>query len=778
MKTRHLFISVALSLLFLSCTKTAQKPLIIPAPVSMEEPGGQVTINRGWSIVTQNHQALSFHANYLADRFLKASGIELPVTNEPGSSAIRLLLDEQLMDSLGIEGYTLIASGREISITAADPGGVFNGIQTLFQLLPPEIYSAEPVKTRWSLPSVRISDSPRFTYRGYMLDVSRHFFPLDHLYRVIDQLAYHKLNKFHLHLTNDQGWRIEIKKYPKLTEVGAWRVNRESDHWNSRELQQPGEVADYGGFYTQYDIRKLVQYASERNITIIPEIEMPAHATAALAAYPEYSCTGEPLTVLPGGIWPCSNIFCAGKEETFSFLEDILSEVIELFPSPYIHIGGDEADKTEWESCPDCQQRIKQENLNNEDELQSYFIRRIDQFLTSKGRKLIGWDEILEGGLAENATVMSWRGIEGGIEAARAGHPVIMTPNTHCYIDYYQGSPDLEPLAIGGYIPLEKIYSFEPVPEQLTEEESHLILGGQANLWTEYVADPDHADYMTYPRLAALAEVCWSLATNKDYEDFLTRLTQQIKRYNYLDINYSRSFGTVEVKTSYNTETQGFQVILSSGFPGAKIRYTSDGSNPTISSTEYTEPIVLGQSATIKAATFLNRKLFSPISSTEIVVHLATGKPVTYINGYSVKYPAGGNEALVNSLRGSINLSDGQWQGFEGNDMVAEIDLGSAIPVRKVTVGTLHSIGSWVFFPTAVEVWTAGQSREFVMQGRVENEKDIRSQQREIQDFIINFDPQSVRYLRIIASNTGFCPPWHAGAGFNAWLFVDEIIVE
>ncbi|MFO7617601.1 MAG: beta-N-acetylhexosaminidase, partial [Bacteroidales bacterium] len=481
MKIVRLFIPMALSLLLFSCTAKDQSPRVIPAPTMLVETGGQVTIDRNWSVFVQDSEALAFHGDYLTSRISKATGMDLPVVKRASARTISLLLDGQLADSLGSEGYELTASGKEISILAATGSGVFNGIQTLFQLLPPAIYSDEPVREKWSLPAVKVTDSPRFAWRGYMLDVSRHFFPVEHVYRLIDQLAYHKLNKLHLHLTDDQGWRIEIRKYPKLTEIGAWRVNRESNHWNSREPQRPGEIADYGGFYTQDDIRNLVRYAAERNITIIPEIEMPAHATAALASYPEHSCTGEPLTVLPGGIWPCTNIFCAGKEETFAFLEDILTEIIEIFPSQFIHIGGDEADKTEWIQCPACQKRIRQEKLQNEHELQSYFIRRIDRFLTSQGRSLIGWDEILEGGLAENAAVMSWRGFEGGVEAARAGHPVVMSPTSHCYFDYYQGSPDLEPLAIGGYLPLEKVYSFDPVPEQLTRDEGRLILGAQAN---------------------------------------------------------------------------------------------------------------------------------------------------------------------------------------------------------------------------------------------------------------------------------------------------------
>jgi hexosaminidase len=396
-----------------------------------------------------------------------------------------------------------------------------------------------------TVPCVRIEDKPRLPWRGMLLDVSRHFFPKEFVKSFIDGLAMHKMNTFHWHLVDDQGWRLEIKKFPRLTEIGAWRVDRENLNWNERPAQQPGEKATYGGFYTQDDVREILAYAASRHVTVVPEIEMPGHCLSALAAYPELSCTGGPFTVPPGGVWPNKDVYCPGNEKTFKFLEDVLTEVVALFPGDYIHIGGDEVDKSTWKTCPKCQARMKAEGLRTEEELQSWFIRRIERFLNSKGKKLIGWDEILEGGLAPNAAVMSWRGNEGGIAAAKAGHAVVMTPTSHCYFDYYQGDAAVEPLAIGGYLPLSKVYAFEPVPTELSVEQSAFIIGAQANLWSEYIPTPEHARYMIHPRIAAMAETGWTVRDGRDWAGFIERLETQLLRYEAAGVPYARSMFTV-----------------------------------------------------------------------------------------------------------------------------------------------------------------------------------------------------------------------------------------
>ncbi|MCJ7680071.1 MAG: family 20 glycosylhydrolase, partial [Candidatus Aminicenantes bacterium] len=547
---------------------------------------------------------------------------------------------------------TLTVQPDRIDLKAYKPAGLFYAVQTLLQLMPPAVYqpSTASKKIKIRIPCVEIKDRPRFGWRGLMLDVSRHFFPTEFIYRFIDFLAMHKLNTFHWHLVDDQGWRIEIKKYPKLTEVGAWRVDRESSHWNAREPQNPGEKATYGGFYTQDEIRDIVSYATNRHITIIPEIEMPGHTTAALAAYPEYSCSGGPFSVLPGGVWPITDIFCAGKEETFFFLEDILTEVMDLFPSRFIHIGGDEATKTEWEKCPLCQERIKKEGLKDEKELQSYFTQRIERFLNNHDRRLIGWDEILEGGLAPQATVMSWRGTQGGIDAARLGHDVVMSPTSHCYFDYYQGDPDVEPLAIGGYLPLSRVYEFEPVPKEFTEEEASFILGAQANLWAEYIATPEHAEYMLFPRTAALAEAVWTATDLMDWNDFANRLEGQLERYKAAGINFAESAYDVRYSSAFDRETGRIAVELITEIPQADIRYTLNGRDPHARSPLYTSPLSIERSVVLKAASFFRGKRISPVRTKEFTLHKAVGKIVSITHPYSERYSGGGDFSLVNGL--------------------------------------------------------------------------------------------------------------------------------
>lgn len=515
---------------------------IIPQPSSIVPGVGTFRIDgRTRVVVSEDNAAVLRVARMFTDGWTRASGVPLPLeqaaTTEMRPSIV-FRVDTTLHAALGLEGYRLRVTPESVVLLAATPNGLFYASQTLRQLLPPEAYAAAPAgDVEWKIPCVSIEDIPRFSWRGMMLDVSRHFFDKEFVKHYIDLLAMHKMNVFHWHLADDQGWRIEIKRYPRLASVGAWRVDREKDPWENRARQMVGETATYGGYYTQDDIREVVAYARDRFVTVVPEIEMPAHCVAALAAYPEFSCTGGPFTVLPGGYWPCSDIYCAGKDSTFEFLKDVLGEVCALFPSPFVHIGGDEADKTNWKKCPMCQARIKAEGLKNEGELQSYFIRRIERYLLRQGKRLIGWDEILEGGLAPQATVMSWRGIEGGIAAAKEGHDVVMSPTSNCYFDYSQAETGPES-GIGSYLPLENVYAYEPIPSVLDSTERKHILGAQANLWTEYVPTVEHAEYMVLPRMSALAEVVWSNAGRRDYKDFLRRLELQYHRFDAMHVSY------------------------------------------------------------------------------------------------------------------------------------------------------------------------------------------------------------------------------------------------
>jgi hexosaminidase len=534
-----------LYLLFLAACSSPQEPVsIIPQPVEIEYGKGNFKASGEIPIYFQaGNEEIFGIANYLA-AFFGPSKINTPLLELNGKKlpgkGIFLLLDPDIENH---EGYVLEVSGKRIIIKGGGSQGVFYGIQTLRQMLPGELESPELAEniSAITIPRLKVTDYPAFEYRGMHLDVARHFFPVSFIKKYIDLMAMHKMNNFHWHLTEDQGWRIEIKKYPRLTEVGAWRKETLVGHGRQRPFEYDGQP--YGGYYTQNEVREVVAYAAERFVNVIPEIEMPGHATAALAAYPELGCTGGPYEVITRwGIF--EDVFCAGNEQVFTFLEDVLSEVVELFPSALIHIGGDECPKTSWKACPKCQARIREEGLADEYELQSYFIHRIEEFLLTKNRNIIGWDEILEGGLAPQATVMSWRGIEGGIAAARMGQNAIMTPVTHCYFDFYQAEPETQPLAIGGLTTLEKVYSYDPVPEELTEEEARFILGAQGNVWTEYMKTSSHVEYMAYPRAIALAEVVWSPKETRNFEDFSKRLENHFQRLDVLDVNYFKDPST------------------------------------------------------------------------------------------------------------------------------------------------------------------------------------------------------------------------------------------
>jgi hexosaminidase len=535
------FIILGILLLVSGCrsgfqTDSVKDLAIIPAPVSIVQLKGEFVFSgKGKIIISPLNSETRLAGDFLAGLIKNPTGFDITVEEgkKPSRGSVFMTLDTAVKND---EGYILTIKHKDIIIRAKSAVGLFYAVQTIRQLLPVEVEKPIIVEgISLAVPACEIKDEPGFVYRGMHLDVGRHMFPVEYIKRYIDMIALHKMNMFHWHLTEDQGWRIEIKKYPKLTEVGAFRKETLVGHAGKKPYVYDGKP--YGGFYTQDEVRDIVAYAKARFVTIIPEIEMPGHALAALASYPELSCTGGPFEVyISWGV--VDDVYCAGKEETFNFLEDVLSEVIDLFPGKYIHIGGDECPKIRWEKCPLCQKRIKDEGLKDEHELQSYFIKRIEKFLISKDRKLIGWDEILEGGLAPEATVMSWRGTSGGIAAAKQQHDVIMTPNDYMYLDHYQCDPTDQPLAIGGYLPLERVYSYNPMPSELTEDEQKYILGLQGNLWTEYIPTPEQMEYMAYPRMFAIAETGWTPDRLKDFEEFLSRLEILKKRYDEIGINY------------------------------------------------------------------------------------------------------------------------------------------------------------------------------------------------------------------------------------------------
>lgn len=523
---------------------------IIPKPIDIQVKNGRFIIDQNTKVTADKD--LKVEAQYLAEILSLSTGKEIQFTDNKGN--INLIIDSSLESD---EAYILSVDYNKVKISSKTAKGVFYGIQSLRQLIQKKAL-CENESVIASIPATLITDAPRYAYRGMHLDVARHFFSVDFIKRYIDILAMHKMNSFHWHLTEDQGWRIEIKKYPKLTEIGAWRNGTIVGNYPGSE----NDNLKYGGYYTQEEVKEVIAYAAKNHITVIPEIELPGHSSAAIAAYPFLSCFPKEKSIVPKGMiskgskeaqkngkpkivqesWGVyDDVYCAGKEETFEVLENILSEVIELFPSKYIHIGGDECPKGNWKKCPLCQQRKKEHGLKDEHELQSYFIQRIEKFVNSKGKSIIGWDEILEGGLAPNATVMSWRGNKGGIEAANADHNVIMSPNSHCYFDHYQAKDRTnEPIAIGGFLPVEKVYSFDPTPDELEASKHKYILGGQANLWTEYIGTEEYAEYMLLPRLTALSESLWSQKKMKNWDDFKVRLSTFRKKYDELGLNYAK----------------------------------------------------------------------------------------------------------------------------------------------------------------------------------------------------------------------------------------------
>ena len=538
MKVRSLLFLI-LIVLSVSCKEESVNHYdIIPAPSSLEMGSGSFVIKENTMLVVNTRNEKTEGVITYITGFLRNAGYKgLDVVERQGvrRGSINLILDEE--GSFEPEGYALSIKRNIITIRASDGAGLFYGFQTMRQLLPPsvELNDEGAEVPALHIPVCEIKDQPAFIYRGMHLDVGRHMFPVEYIERYIDMMALHKMNMFHWHLTEDQGWRIEIDKYPLLTEVGSKRKETIVGHAGRPPFEYDGKP--YEGFYTKEQVRDIVAYAAERFITVIPEIEMPGHSLAAITAYPHISCTGGPFEVATKwGVF--EDVYCAGKEETFAFLEDVIDEVTELFPGPYFHIGGDECPKSRWKVCPDCQKRMVEEGLADEHELQSYFVKRIESYLATKGKRMIGWDEILEGGLAPQATVMSWRGTQGGIAAAREGHDVIMTPNPYMYLDHYQTEPEGEPLAIGGYSPLEWVYGYDPVPAELSGDEVNFILGLQGNLWSEYLYTPEQMEYMAYPRMFAIAETGWTAPLKKDFEDFLVRFTAQRARYDVIGINY------------------------------------------------------------------------------------------------------------------------------------------------------------------------------------------------------------------------------------------------
>lgn len=661
---------------------------VIPVPLKMEQGTGSFLLSEKTKLYTN----LQGGEAELWENYLKALPVQLKEARmKDRKQMLFLLITPKTPQLPSPESYTLSVTPQRIEIRATSGAGLFYGMQTLLQLMQPAGTGS------YSVASVEIEDTPRFAYRGLMLDVSRHFSTKEFIKKQIDALAYYKINRLHLHLTDAAGWRLEIKKYPLLTDFAAWRTDPTWKKWwnGGRKYLRYDEPGASGGYYTQNDIREILEYARQHYITVIPEIEMPSHSEEVLAAYPQLSCSGEPYK---------NSDFCVGNEETFTFLENVLTEVMELFPSEYIHVGGDEAGKSAWKTCPKCQKRMKDEHLANVDELQSYLIHRIEKFLNNHGRRLLGWDEILQGGIAPNATVMSWRGEEGGIAAVTSGHHAIMTPGAYCYLDSYQDAPYSQPEAIGGYLPLKKVYAYDPVPASLTAEQAKLVYGVQGNLWVEYIPTPEHVEYMIYPRMLALAEVAWSAPERKSWPDFHTRALSAVA----------------------DLQKKGYHPFD------------------------------------------LSKEIGSRPESLQPVSHLALGKKVIYNSSYSPHYPAQGNTALTDGIRGDWTYGDGSWQGFiSDNSLDVTIDMEKETPIHSITAAFMQVVGAEVFLPETVIISISDDGINFT---ELQKQHFEVSKETPIRFTDISWQGEAKgRYVRYQAQ---------AGSEFGGWIFTDEIIVK
>ena len=746
---------------------------IIPQPQQVvADASAPFTLNSNTVIYVQtNSQDMKRNATMLTSYIQEATGIRPTIGKlVKGSPAIILSIDKTISNA---EGYRLNSDAKQIRIAGASAAGVFYGIQTLRKSLP----LCNGKATQVSIPAVHITDAPRFAYRGTHLDVARHFVTADSIRQFIDMLALHNINRFHWHLTDDQGWRIEIKKYPLLTAIGSKRAQTVIGHNSGKYDGKP-----YSGYYTQKEIRDIVKYAADRYITIVPEIDLPGHMQAALAAYPELGCTGGPYKVWQK--WGISDdVLCAGNDKVLAFIDNVLKEVTQLFPSKYIHVGGDECPKVRWKDCPKCQARIKALHLeakdghSAEERLQSYVITHASNYLKSLGRNTIGWDEILEGGLAEGATVMSWRGEAGGIAAAKQNHDVVMTPNSYLYFDYYQSLDKAnEPQAIGGYLPLQRVYSYEPMPEELTAEEARHIIGVQANIWTEYMPTFKHMQYMALPRVAALSEVQWTQPQLKDYTDFTNRLIGLTHLYDRLGYNYAKHLYNVNIHIDSDTKWQELVVHMTTA-GDAEIRYTLDGSLPTASSTLYTGAIHLQKSAKIRAAAFRNGKS-SSVTAQDVTFNKATACPVKLLQPTHKSYTFNGGAALTDGLVGDKGFGTGRWLGFSGNDLEAVIDLKKPTEVSSVSLNTCVDKGSWIFDARNIEVSLSTDGVNFTSVAKHSLPAMEKNSADNINTYELKFSQTKARYIKVYATSEHNIPDWHSGKGKPAFLFVDEISVK
>lgn len=764
---KSIFIIGIMALVLSSCQNdlgTADYRVVpLPKEIKIETTDSFVLDKHKRITYPKSHEELRKEAEFLADYIEDILGFRPSVlaTENQMANAINLELNNTDFDNE--DSYQIIVDKKFINITSSNTSGIFYGIQTLRKSLPLDN------NDKVDFPVGVIKDHPRFGYRGMHLDVSRHFFPIDSLKVFIDVMALHNLNKFHIHITDDQGWRFEVKKYPELTNTGAWR------NGTIIGKSMAYDTIRYGGFYTQEELRDLVSYAADRHITIIPEIDLPGHMVAALAAYPELGCTGGPYEVWRR--WGVSeDVICAGNEKAMRFLEDVLTEVMYVFPSEYIHIGGDEVPRTRWEKCPKCQAKIKELGLKSDDKhsaedyLQSYVMARMEAFLESHGRHIIGWDEMLEGELAPNATVMSWRGSSGGYQAAKMHHNVIMTPNDVLYFDYYQTlDTDSEPISIGGYNPVKKVYLYEPIPDGLTEDEQKYILGPQANIWTEYTSSFNLVMYRMIPRIGALAEMQWCLPEQKNYEDWVLREYRMSKLYDLYKWNYATHIFDIDVKIT-PIVNEGYIEVSISKLVDGDIMYFIDDQEPQ----EYTEPVKITKNCKITCYIVRPDGSHGKHISSVFDLNKASMKPISLKTQPNKQYAYNGQNTLIDGLHGNTNYRSGRWLGWFGENLDATIDMLKPTEVSKVRFNLNVNMKDWIFNAKSVKVLVSDDGKHF---NKVAHKKyDIMAPDY-TDDFYpieVDFSPVTTRYIEIVVEPFD-CPKGHDGYGYPAWIFVDEL---
>lgn len=769
------YIYTVLLCLFLAVTNIQADNLtqpfsLVPCPVSLVPGTGNFHFSAKTSFAVEN-EGQAEQVRQFTELLTRAGGFTPRIKVDSRKGDVCLVTDVTLKS----EAYKLEITIKKITIRASDLQGFYYALQSIRQLLPSAIESEQVTENvDWTVPALTITDQPRFGYRGLLVDVARFFSPKENLLRIIDCMAMLKLNKLHLHLVDDNGWRIEIKKYPLLTEIGSCRVDRPGKTFPERRNPRQGEPTVEKGFYTQNEIREIVRYAQERHIEVIPEIEMPAHSNAALAAYPLLSCpvVDKFIGVLPGlGGNHADVIFCAGNDSVFTFLQDILDEVLELFPSKYIHLGGDEARKTHWEECPLCQTRMKAESLENTEELQGYFMARVARYVQNKGREVIGWDELTNARIPEGSIILGWQGYgQAALKAAELGHRFIMTPARILYLIRYQGPQWFEPITYFGNNTLKDVYDYEPVQKDWTPQAASLLMGVQACMWTEFCNSPADVDYLLFPRLSALAEVAWTKPARKNWASYLKAMDHFNEHLAAKGIVYARSMYNIQQTV---TPKEGrLQVELDCIRPDVQVRYTMDGSVPTAQSPLYTKPLMLTEAKTIKAATFAGNEQLGQMLELPVIWNKATAKPVKSAG-------TGDLYMLTNGIRGSQKYTDLEWCSWMKSDTVTfTLDLKKPELVNKLTLGSITNYGMAVHKPAEIEVWISGDDKEYRKVGECSYTKNEIFREGVFREDIPFEIGTEARYVRVVARGVGDCPFTHVRPGQEARIYFDEIIIE